>query len=161
MRSVISPPNDAGHRRSPTSSSRSAGRSLAAGLVPIIEPEVDIKQPDKAEAEELLHAAMLERLDALPDDSTVMFKLTHPDRADDLYADLVAHPAVLRVRRPVRRLLAATRPRPAGPEPAPIASFSRALTEDLRAQQTDAEFDRGPGAGNRGASTRRPQHTTA
>ena len=113
---------------------------LAAGLVPIIEPEVDINSPEKAAAEDLLKAAILGQLDTLPDGQQVMLKLTLPDR-DDLYADLVAHPRVLRVvalsggytRDEANARLAR--------QHGMVASFSRALTEGLTAQQTDAEFD--------------------
>ena len=113
---------------------------LAAGLVPIIEPEVDIHSPDKAAAEALLKAALVEQLDALPADDQVMLKLTLPDD-DGFYADLVAHPHVLRVvalsggytRDDANDRLARNR--------GVIASFSRALTEGLSAQQSDDEFD--------------------
>ena len=113
---------------------------LAAGLVPIIEPEVDIHSPQKAEAEALLKAAILRQLDALPDGEAIMLKLTLPSE-DGFYADLVAHPKVLRVvalsggysREEANEKLA----RNAGV----IASFSRALTEGLSAQQSDGEFD--------------------
>ena len=114
---------------------------LAAGLVPIIEPEVDIHSPEKAEAEELLKAAILDAARAArPPTSRSMLKLTLPDR-DDFYADLVAHPNVLRVvalsggysREEANARLARNH--------GVIASFSRALTEGLSAQQTDDEFD--------------------
>lgn len=115
-------------------------RILAAGLVPIIEPEVDIHSPQKQEAEELLRAALVQRLDAVPAGQQVMLKLTLPSQAD-FYADLVAHPRVLRVvalsggysRAEADALLRANH--------GVIASFSRALTEGLSAQQTDAEFN--------------------
>lgn len=114
---------------------------LAAGLMPIIEPEVDIRAPDKAGAERLLKAAILEQLGALGPQEQVMLKLTIPS-VDDFYADLVAHPKVLRVvalsggysREEANRLLARNR--------GVIASFSRALTEGLTAQQSDEEFNR-------------------
>ena len=115
-------------------------RIRAAGFVPILEPEVSIKSPRKAEAEDLLHDALVRGLDALPADATVMFKLTipsHPGR----YADLAADPRVLQVvalsggydRNEACALLAK--------EPAMIASFSRALLEGLSEQQSDEEFD--------------------
>lgn len=115
-------------------------RILAAGLVPIIEPEVDIHSPQKQEAEELLRSALVQRLDAVPAGQQVMLKLTLPSQAD-FYADLVAHPRVLRVvalsggysRAEADALLRANH--------GVIASFSRALTEGLSAQQTDAEFN--------------------
>ena len=117
-----------------------AKQVLAKGLVPIIEPEVDIKSPKKAEAEEQLKAALLAGLDALGDDQKVMLKLTLPD-VDNLYKELVDHPKVLRVvalsggytREEANERLARNN--------GVIASFSRALTEGLSAQQSDAEFD--------------------
>jgi fructose-bisphosphate aldolase class I len=113
---------------------------LAAGLVPIIEPEVDIHSPQKAEAEVLLKAAILKHLDGLGDGLTVMLKLTLPETAG-FYSDLVAHPKVLRVvalsggysREEANERLAQNH--------GVIASFSRALTEGLSAQQSDEEFD--------------------
>ncbi len=112
---------------------------LAAGLVPIIEPEVDIHSPQKAEAEAMLKAAIVSHLDQLGDE-VVMLKLTLPDE-DDFYADLVAHPRVLKVvalsggypRDEANARLARNH--------GVIASFSRALTEGLTAQQSGAEFD--------------------
>jgi fructose-bisphosphate aldolase class I len=114
---------------------------LAAGLMPIIEPEVDIKSPQKAEAEKLLKAEILKQLDKLGPDQKVMLKLTIPS-ADDFYADLVKHPKVLRVvalsggytRDEANAKLAKNH--------GVIASFSRALTEGLTAQQSDKEFDK-------------------
>jgi fructose-bisphosphate aldolase class I len=111
-----------------------------AGLVPIIEPEVDINSPQKAEAEALLKSSLTERLDALADGEDVMLKLTLPTEAN-LYADFVAHPRVVRVvalsggysRDDANSLLAKNT--------GVIASFSRALTEGLSAQQSDAEFN--------------------
>ncbi len=116
-----------------------ASRILDAGLVPIIEPEVDIHCPTKAEAEGLLLARLVEHLDGLGA-RQVMLKLTLPE-VDGLYAPLVAHPNVLRVvalsggysRQEANERLA----RNAGV----VASFSRALTEGLSAGQSDAEFD--------------------
>jgi len=113
---------------------------LASGLVPIIEPEVDIRAPDKQGAEEFLVASLTRHLNALPSQQQVMLKLTLPS-VDDFYAGLVAHPRVLRTvalsggysRDEANRRLARNH--------GVIASFSRALTEGLTAQQTDAEFD--------------------
>lgn len=113
---------------------------LAAGLMPIIEPEVDIHSPRKAEAETMLKAALLKALDALPADQKVMFKLSLPSVAG-FYSDLVSHPKVLRVvalsggysREEANKKLAEN--------PGVIASFSRALTEGLSAQQTSEQFD--------------------
>ncbi|MGQ0576529.1 MAG: fructose bisphosphate aldolase [Pseudonocardia sp.] len=113
---------------------------LDAGLVPIIEPEVDIHSPQKAQAEELLKAAIAKHLDQLPADRPVMLKLTLPDE-DGFYADFVDHPRVLRVvalsggyaRDDANARLARNH--------GVIASFSRALTEGLHADQSDDEFD--------------------
>jgi fructose-bisphosphate aldolase class I len=112
----------------------------AAGLMPILEPEVTISIPDKAEAEALLMAEILRRLEALPEGRKVMLKLSLPT-IDNFYAPLVDHPKVLKVvalsgghaRDAANAILARNR--------GIIASFSRALTEGLSAQQTDAEFD--------------------
>jgi fructose-bisphosphate aldolase class I len=113
---------------------------LGHGLMPILEPEVDIKSPQKAEAEALLRAGLLAGLEALPADQQVMFKLTLPEE-DGFYSELVAHPKVLRVvalsggysREEANDRLARN--------PGVIASFSRALTEGLSVQQSDEEFD--------------------
>jgi len=118
-----------------------AKQVLAKGLVPIIEPEVDIKSPKKAEAEEQLKAALLAGVNALGDDQKVMLKLTLPD-VDNLYKELVDHPKVLRVvalsggytRDEANEKLARNN--------GVIASFSRALTEGLTAQQSDEEFNK-------------------
>ncbi|MDT7791844.1 MAG: fructose-bisphosphate aldolase, class [Mycobacterium sp.] len=117
-----------------------AQQVLAKGLVPIIEPEIDIHSPRKAEAEDQLNAALLNRVNGLADDQTVMLKLTLPD-TDNLYSDLVSHPKVVRVvalsggysRDEACEKLARNH--------GVIASFSRALTEGLTAQQSDAEFN--------------------
>jgi fructose-bisphosphate aldolase class I len=113
---------------------------LRHGLVPILEPEIDIHSPEKAQAEALLKQALLSGLERVPDGQQVMFKLTLPD-ADGFYQELVAHPKVLRVvalsggysREEANARLS----RNAGV----VASFSRALTEGLSAQQSDEEFD--------------------
>lgn len=113
---------------------------LAHGLTPIIEPEVTITIADKAEAEDLLLAALKAQLDALPEGTEVMLKLTLPE-TDNLYAPLVDHPAVMRVvalsggysRQEANARLSRNR--------GVIASFSRALTEGLSAQQSDADFN--------------------
>jgi fructose-bisphosphate aldolase class I len=117
-----------------------AERVLDAGLVPIIEPEVDIHSPRKAEAEQLLRDAIAAHLDRLPSDQYVMLKLTLPEE-DDFYSVFVEHPRVLRVvalsggyrRDEANERLARNR--------GVVASFSRALTEDLRVDQTDEEFN--------------------
>ncbi len=116
-------------------------RIASAGLVPILEPEIDIHAPDKAAAEEMLRAALLEGLDAVPAGVQVMFKLTLPEQ-DGFYADLVAHPRVLRV-----VALSGGYPRDEANarlarNPGVIASFSRALVDGLQASMSDEEFDR-------------------
>jgi fructose-bisphosphate aldolase, class I len=110
------------------------------GLVPILEPEVLIKSPDKAKAEALLKDALARHLDALPSDQQVMLKLTIPD-VPDLYKDLIAHERVLRV-----VALSGGYPRPdacrrLARNHGMIASFSRALLEELRASMSDAAFN--------------------
>ncbi len=113
---------------------------IAAGLMPILEPEVTISIPDKAEAEALLRDALLAALDALPANQQVMLKLSLPSE-DNFYLPLVEHPRVLRVvalsgghaRDAANAILARNR--------GVIASFSRALTEGLTAQQSDADFN--------------------
>ena len=117
-----------------------AEQVLAKGLVPIIEPEVDIHSPKKAEAEDQLKAALLDGVNNLGDDQAVMLKLTLPD-TDNLYSELVAHPKVVRVvalsggysRDEACEKLARNN--------GVIASFSRALTEGLTAQQSDQDFN--------------------
>ena len=117
------------------------GAKIAAhGLMPILEPEVSIKSPDKKGAEAILRDEIAKKLDALPDDRQVMLKLTIPD-VPDLYAPLIAHPRVLRVvalsggytRDDACRRLSANH--------GMIASFSRALTEGLKKSMSDAEFN--------------------
>jgi fructose-bisphosphate aldolase, class I len=140
MRSVIKLANAAGIRAVVDQQFEVASQIIAAGLVPIIEPEVDIKCPDKAAAEDLLKAAILARLDALPSGQQVMLKLTLPNR-DNLYAECIAHPRVLKVvalsggysRDEANARLARQHNM--------VASFSRALTEGLSVQQSDAEFN--------------------
>jgi fructose-bisphosphate aldolase class I len=118
-----------------------AERILDADLMPIIEPEVDIHSDEKLSAEELLRQGILDRLSTVPDGRQVMLKLSIPTQ-DDFYAELIEHPKVLRVvalsggfsRHDADVRLARNH--------GLIASFSRALTEDLRRQQTDEEFDR-------------------
>jgi len=113
---------------------------LRHGLVPILEPEIDIKSPEKARCEELLKPALLSGLGQVPDGQQVMFKLTLPE-ADGFYGELVEHPKVLRVvalsggysREEANARLSRN--------PGVVASFSRALTEGLTAQQSDDEFD--------------------
>lgn len=140
MRSVIKLANQRGVAAVVDQQFEVGSQILATGLVPILEPEIDIKSPEKAAAEVLLRAAILAGLDQLPDDQWVMLKLTLPD-VDDFYSELVNHPRVLRVvalsggysRDEANARLARNH--------GVVASFSRALTEGLSAQQTDAEFN--------------------
>jgi fructose-bisphosphate aldolase class I len=140
MRSVVKFANDAGVKSVVDQQFDIARQILAAGLVPIIEPEIDIHSPQKAEAEAMLVAAILEQLGQLGSDQLVMLKLTLPE-LDDFYADLIAHPNVLRVvalsggysREEANARLARNH--------GLIASFSRALTEGLSVQQSDEDFD--------------------
>ena len=140
MRSFIKRANTAGIKAVVDQQFELARQILAGGLVPIIEPEIDIYSPEKAEAEAMLKAAILEGLSSLGADQYVMLKLSIPD-VDDFYADLVRHPRVLRVvalsggysRDEACARLARNH--------GVIASFSRALTEGLMVNQTDEEFD--------------------
>ena len=140
MRSVIKVANAKGISEVVTQQFAVGRQILAGGLVPIIEPEVDINSPSKKEAEVLLKAALLKELDAQPVDQPVMLKLTLPED-DNFYLDLVKHPSVLRVvalsggysRDDANTKLSKNN--------GVIASFSRALTEGLSAQQSDTEFN--------------------
>lgn len=139
-RSVIKQANAAGIQAVVDQQFEVAKQVVAAGLVPIVEPEVDIKCPDKAGAEKILKAALKKGLDALPEGHLVMLKLTLPNE-DNLYAEFVKHPRVLKVvalsggysRDDANAKLAR--------QHGMVASFSRALTEGLTAQQSDAEFN--------------------
>jgi fructose-bisphosphate aldolase class I len=140
MRSFVKQANGAGIKDIVTQQFEAARQIIAAGLVPIVEPEVDIHCPDKAKAEELLKAAILEELHGLREGQLVMLKLTLPDK-DDLYAEFVSHPKVVRV-----VALSGGYTRDEGNERlrrnhGVVASFSRALVEGLSAQQSDAEFN--------------------
>jgi fructose-bisphosphate aldolase class I len=140
MRSVIKHANAAGVKAIVQQQFEVGRQIIAAGLVPIIEPEVDIHCPDKAAAEALLKAAILEELDALSADELVMLKLTLPE-AGGFYTACIEHPNVLKVvalsggysREEANARLAQN--------PRMVASFSRALAEGLNAQQSEAEFD--------------------
>ncbi|MAG00405.1 MAG: fructose bisphosphate aldolase [Pseudomonadales bacterium] len=140
MRSVIKQANAAGIEAVVAQQFEVGGQILTHGLVPIIEPEVDINCPDKAQAEALLHAELLDRLNTLAEGRNVMLKLTLPEE-DNLYGDCIAHPNVLRVaalsggysREEANQRLAR--------QNGMVASFSRALTEGLSSQQSDDEFD--------------------
>lgn len=140
MRSVIKQAHPEGIRDIVNQQFEVSGQIIAAGLMPIIEPEVDIHCPDKAQAEVLLKKAILDKLNLMPTGQRVMLKLTLPEQ-DDFYADCVSHPNVLRVvalsggypleeaNRRLRR------------NHGIVASFSRALVEGLTAQQSDREFN--------------------
>jgi fructose-bisphosphate aldolase class I len=140
MRSLVKQASAAGIKAITNQQFELAGTVGDAGLVPIIEPEVDIRCPDKAKAEALLKAAIHEKLERLPPGHSVMLKLTLPEQ-DDFYADFVAHPNVLRVvalSGGYTRDEANDRLRR---NHGVVASFSRALVEGLSAQQSDAEFN--------------------
>jgi fructose-bisphosphate aldolase class I len=140
-RSVIKQNNAAGIKAVVAQQFEVAKQVLAKGLVPIVEPEVDIKCPDKKGAEENLKKEIIAELNKLPADKQVMLKLTIPD-VDNLYADLVKHPRVLKVvalsggysRDEANKRLAK--------QNGMIASFSRALSEGLTAQQSDDQFNK-------------------
>ncbi len=140
MRSFIKQANGAGIKDIVTQQFAIARQIIAAGLVPIVEPEVDIHCPEKAAAEDVLKAAILGELDALSADQLVMLKITLPDK-DDLYAELVSHPKVVRV-----VALSGGYTREDGNKRlrrnhGVVASFSRALVEGLSAEQSDAEYN--------------------
>ena len=140
MRSLILGGNQAGIDAVLDQQFTIAGQILAAGLIPIIEPEVDIHAADKPIAEAMVTAGILDRLAQLPEGQQVMLKLTIPTEAN-LYLELISHPRVLRVvalsggysRDEANNLLASN--------DGLIASFSRALTEGLQVSMTDEEFD--------------------
>jgi fructose-bisphosphate aldolase class I len=113
---------------------------LRHGLVPILEPEIDIHSPEKAKAEELLKQALLSRLEQVPDGQQVMFKLTLPE-TDGFYTELVEHSKVLRVVALSGGYSRAEANARLSRNHGVVASFSRALTEGLSAQQSDEEFD--------------------
>ncbi len=141
MRSVIKQASKSGVAAVVAQQFEVGRQIIAAGLVPIIEPEVDIHCPDKAAAEALLKQNLLAELDRLGDDQTVMLKLTLPE-TDNFYAECVRHPRVLKVvalsggysRAEANARLARNN--------GVVASFSRALSEGLKAQQTDTDFNR-------------------
>jgi len=141
MRSVIKKASPAGIARVVDQQFEVAAQIVAAGLVPIIEPEVDINNVDKVECEEILRDEIRKHLNALPETSNVMLKLTLPT-VENFYEEFTKHPRVVRVvalsggysREKANDILSKNK--------GVIASFSRALTEGLSAQQTDAEFDK-------------------
>ena len=140
MRSVIKEAAEEGIKKIVDQQFEIGLQIAAAGLVPILEPEVDIHCPDKAKAEEVLKKNIMEHLAKLPEDTKLMFKVTIPT-IPDTYAELIADPRVVRVvalsggytREDSNKKLAENH--------GLIASFSRALSEGLNAKQTDAEFD--------------------
>jgi fructose-bisphosphate aldolase, class I len=142
MRSFIKQANRSGINNIVSQQFEAAQQIMAADLVPIIEPEVDIRCPEKAKAEELLKAGILEHLDQLPIEQWVMLKITLPER-DNFYAECIRHPRVLRVvalsggytREEANQRLRRNH--------GIVASFSRALVEELSAQQSDADFNAG------------------
>ncbi|MFD1862905.1 fructose bisphosphate aldolase [Planococcus chinensis] len=140
MRSVIKEPNPGGIRKVVEQQFEVAKQILAAGLVPIIEPEVDIHSKDKEKSEELLKQEILNLLDSLSEDENVMLKLTIPT-VDNFYKELIDHPRVIRVvalsggytRNEANEKLKANN--------GLIASFSRGLSEGVNASQSDEEFN--------------------
>ena len=141
MRSVIKKASPAGIARVVDQQFEVAAQIVAAGLVPIIEPEVDINNVDKVECEEILRDEIRKHLNALPETSNVMLKLTLPT-VENFYEEFTKHPRVVRVvalsggysREKANDVLSKNT--------GVIASFSRALTEGLSAQQTDDEFNK-------------------
>ena len=117
-----------------------ARQIIAAGLVPIVEPEVDIHCPEKAKAEELLRAAILEKLNELPAGQLVMLKITLPE-VDDFYANCVSHPKVVKVVALSGGYTLEEANSRLRRNHGIVASFSRALVEGLSAQQSDAEYN--------------------
>ncbi len=140
MRSFIKRADEAGNKNIVIQQFEIAQQIISANLVPIIEPEIDIHCPEKGKAEQLLKAAMLEKVNELPDGQFIMLKLTLPEQ-NDFYAEFVKHPRVLRVvalsggysREEANNRLRKNH--------GVVASFSRALVEGLTAQQSDAEFN--------------------
>ncbi len=140
MRSFIQEPNDDGIKAIVDQQFDYAYQIAERGLMPIIEPEVSINSPDKPRADDLLLAALSTKLDEVPADTQVMLKLTLPTK-DDLYTPLLAHPRVLRVVALSGGYSLAESCAILSRNHGLIASFSRALTEGLMVDQTDAEFD--------------------
>lgn len=140
MRSVIKKANEEGIKKIIDQQFEYGKRIIAAGLVPIIEPEVDIKSPDKSESEKIMKSEILRHLDQLKEDEMVMLKLSIPEE-NDFFKELINHPRVMRVvalsgghsREKAVKLLEKN--------PGLIASFSRALLEGLNAKQNQLEFD--------------------
>ena len=141
MRSVVKANNEAGIRRAVAQQFEHGRRILSTGLIPMLEPEYDITAADRAEGERVLMAAILEKLEALPAGQEVMLKLSIPKEAG-LYAPLVAHPKVLRVVALSGGYSTDEACKELAKNPGMIASFSRGLLQDLRADQDDSAFDR-------------------
>jgi fructose-bisphosphate aldolase class I len=140
MRSFITEPNDGGIKAIVDQQFDCAARIARYGLMPILEPEVSIKSPDKPTADRLLVAALQEKLEELPVDRQVMLKLTLPNE-DDLYKPLIEHPRVLRVVALSGGYTLLHASEILARNHGLIASFSRALTEGLTVDQSDAEFN--------------------
>src|ERR1051325_1350210 len=140
MRSFIKQANAAGIKAIVSQQFDLAEEIIAAGLMPIIEPEVDIHCPERAKAEEFLKAAILKELDEIPAGQLIMLKLTLPER-DDFYADCVRHPKVLRVVALSGGFTRAEANERLRGNHGVVASFSRALAEGLSVQQSDTEFN--------------------
>jgi fructose-bisphosphate aldolase class I len=140
MRSFINQANAAGVRAVVDQQFEVAAQILGAGLVPIVEPEVDIHCPEKAKAESLLKAALLEGLDKLPAGQAVMIKITLPEQ-DNFYADCVRHPKVLKVVALSGGYSLKEGDARLRRNHGVVASFSRALVEGLSVQQSDAEYN--------------------
>jgi len=139
-RSVINAANPSGIAVAVAQQFQVAKQVLAHGLMPIVEPEVNIKSPDRAECDDLLLSAILEELDGIPDGERVMLKLSIPAEPGK-FDPLVVHPKVLKVVALSGGFSRAEACAELARNPGMIASFSRALLSDLRAQQTDQEFD--------------------
>lgn len=139
-RSVINSANAAGIAVAVAQQFQVAKQVLAHGMVPIIEPEVNIKSVDRAESDDLLLSAILEEFDEIPDGQRVMLKLSIPAKPG-LFDPLVVHPKVLRVVALSGGFSREEACRELAKNPGMIASFSRALLSDLRAQQSDEEFN--------------------
>jgi fructose-bisphosphate aldolase class I len=140
-RSVINSANAAGIAVAVAQQFQVARQVLAHGLMPIIEPEVNIKSPDRADSDDLLLTAILEELDEIPDGQRVMLKLSIPAEPGK-FQPLIEHPKVLRVVALSGGFSRADACQELAKNPGMIASFSRALLSDLRAQQSDEEFNR-------------------
>ena len=141
MRSVIKLANPAGIAAVVAQQFDEAKRILAKGLMPIIEPEVSIKSPERDAADRIMLGEILKQLDALPEGERVMLKLTIPAEPG-LFQPLIDHPKVLRVVALSGGFSREEACRELAKNPGMIASFSRALLSDLHADQSDEEFDR-------------------